>query len=76
MKFGVGSVKALGKRLYKKIWWGSQRIVSKRLSGVSTFENGSIAAEKSAIEFLTNKKRQILYIKSSRKTTLHDIIKE
>jgi len=63
----------LGKRLYKKFWWGIESIVLKLLSGVSTFLIGPIAAEKSAIQFLTHKKRQILYKKSSRKTTLHDI---
>ena len=63
----------LEKRLCKNFWWGIESIVLKLLSGVSTFLIDPIAAEKSAIQFLTNRKRHILYKKSSRKTTLHDI---
>ena len=73
VKFGSKPLVALGKRLYQKIWWGSESIALKLSEGVFNLFFGLIAAEKNGVEFLTHKKRRFLYKKSSRKRGVHDI---
>ena len=74
VKFGSKPLVALGKRLYQKIWWGSESIALKLSEGVFNLFFSLIAAEKIGVKVLTNKKRKILYKKSSRKRGVHDML--
>ena len=77
VKFGSKPLVALGKRLYQKIWRGSESIALKLSEGVfNLFFGANSGWEKSEFKVLNDKKRRFLYKKSSRKRGVHDIVRK
>ena len=56
MKFGSKALVPLGKRLYQKIWRGSESIALKLSKGIFNLFFGIIAAEKIEVKFFIFKK--------------------